>query len=202
MPHPTDPRIDAYIENAADFAKPVLKHLRGLIHQACPEIKETVKWGMPFFDYKGPVCNIAAFKQHCAFGFWKGALMDDPQGLLKVNADQAMGQFGRITSIADLPEDNIIIEYVQKAVQLNELDKKVSKKVLDRADVIVPEFLTEELNKHPLAKENFEKFNYSHRKEYVEWITEAKTETTRNKRIVTMIEWVSEGKSRNWKYGR
>ncbi|WP_207536026.1 YdeI/OmpD-associated family protein [Desertivirga arenae] len=202
MPHPTDPKIDAYIENAAGFAQPILKHIRGLIHKACPEIKETMKWGMPFFDYKGPVCNIAAFKQHCAFGFWKGALLDDPQDLLKVNADQAMGQFGRIASIENLPEDDIIMDYVRKAAHLNELDKKVSKKVLERTDIIVPEFLTEALNKNPLAKENFEKFSYSHRKEYVEWITEAKTETTRNKRLDTMIEWVSEGKSRNWKYSR
>lgn len=202
MPNPTDPRIDAYIGNAADFAQPILKHLRALIHQACPEIIETIKWGMPFFDYKGPVCNIAAFKQHCAFGFWKGALLDDPQGLLKVNADQAMGQFGRISSLEDLPDDTIIMDYVRKAVQLNEVDKKISKKVLDKTDLVIPECLTAALNKHSLAKENFEKFSYSQRKEYVEWITDAKTETTRNKRLDTMIEWVSEGKSRNWKYGR
>ena len=198
-----DKRIDAYINNASEFAQPILEHIRTLVHQASPEIMETVKWGFPHFDYKGTVCSMAAFKNHCAFGFWKSSLLKDPYNLLSKSTDDAMGQMGRITSLTDLPDDKILIEYIQNAVKLNEEGIKVSKKpAAPKTEIEVPGYFTDALKKHPFAKENFEKFSYSHRKEYIQWITEAKSEETRNKRINTAIEWLTEGKSRNWKYER
>jgi uncharacterized protein YdeI (YjbR/CyaY-like superfamily) len=195
-----DPRIDAYIENSADFAKPILKYLRDLVHLASPNIVEDLKWGMPSFEYKGNVCSMASFKNHCSFGFWKGALLDDPAKILS-NKDEAMGQLGRITSLADLPEDRILLEYIRNAVKLNEDGVKLPpKKANPRAELVVPDYFVRVLGEHPSAKANFEKFSYSHRKEYIEWITEAKTEETRQKRMAKAIDMLSEGKSRNWKY--
>jgi len=199
-----DKRIDAYIARAADFAQPILKHLRQLVHMASPEINETIKWGFPHFDYKGTVCSMASFKNHCAFGFWKGSLLHDPNNLLSKNKEDAMGQMGRITSLSDLPDDNILIQYVKNAVKLNEEGIKVpaKKPVAPRTEIKVPDYFAKELKNHPAAKNNFEKFSYSNRKEYLQWITEAKSEETRNKRMAKAMEWLAEGKSRNWKYER
>jgi uncharacterized protein YdeI (YjbR/CyaY-like superfamily) len=194
-----DPRVDEYIDRSADFAKPILTHLRGLVHKACPEITETLKWSMPAFEYKGIVCGIAAFKEHCTFGFWKHSLLEY-DGFSTENT--AMGSFGRITSRKDLPSDKVIVELVKRAVELNEKGIKVEKKKSngDRKELVVPEILTAALKKNKAARETFEKFPYSCKKEYVEWITEAKTEPTRDKRLATTIEWLAEGKRRNWKY--
>jgi hypothetical protein len=119
-----DPRVDAYIERSAEFAKPILKHIRRLVHQASPEIKETMKWSFPHFDRRGTVCSMAAFKEHCAFGFWK-------QSLLESNAfpaeKTAMGSFGRITSVRDLPGSKTMLKLIRDAVQLNEDGIKVPK---------------------------------------------------------------------------
>ena len=193
-----DPRIDAYIEKSADFAKPILGHLRKLVHKACPDVEETWKWSFPHFDYKGMLCSMAAFKQHASFGFWK-------QSLLETDAfpknKTAMGSFGRITSIKDLPSDKVMIGLIQQAMELNEKGINVRKKpAAPKTEVVVPDDLTAALVKNKKAKAQFEKFSNSHRKEYVMWITEAKTEPTRQKRLATTIEWLSEGKSRNWKY--
>ena len=194
-----DPRVDAYIEKSADFAKPVLTHLRKLVHKASPNISETVKWGMPAFDYKGIVCGIAAFKEHCTFGFWKQSLLDyDGFSTEKT----AMGSFGRITSKKDLPPDDVLIKLVQQAVELNENGVKVqkAKPAASKKELVIPDYLTAALKKNKAAKTTFENFPYSCKKEYVEWLTEAKTEPTREKRLATTIEWLSEGKRRNWKY--
>jgi len=194
-----DPRVDAYIEKSADFAKPVLTHLRKLVHKASPNISETVKWGMPAFDYKGIVCGIAAFKEHCTFGFWKQSLLDyDGFSTEKT----AMGSFGRITSKKDLPPDDVLIKLVQQAVELNEKGVKVqkAKPAASKKELVIPDYLTAALKKNKAAKTTFENFPYSCKKEYVQWITEAKTEPTREKRLATTIEWLSEGKRRNWKY--
>ncbi len=193
-----DPRIDAYIEKAAPFAQPILIHLRKLVHKACPEIIETIKWSMPIFEHKGIVCNMASFKQHCAFGFWK-------QKILETDAfpkhKSAMGSFGRITSLGDLPADKEMVELIKQAVELNEKGIKVPKaKTAAKKELVVPDDLTAALSKNKKAKQTFEAFTYSHRKEYVEWINEAKTEATRNKRLATTLEWLAEGKHRNWKY--
>jgi uncharacterized protein YdeI (YjbR/CyaY-like superfamily) len=196
-----DPRIDAYIEKSAAFARPILKHLRELMHHASPDIKETIKWGMPFFDQHGTVSKMAAFKQHCSFGFWKSSLMDDPANLRSADKE-GMGLFGRICTVADLPDDSILITYIQNAVRLNidGVKKPVRKPATKSKELQVPDYFSSILNEHPAAQQIFENFNYSHRKEYVEWITEAKTEATRQKRIETAVEWLTEGKSRMWKY--
>jgi|SRR6185369_12507777 len=193
-----DPRVDAYIEKSADFAKPILNHVRKLVHKASPEISETVKWSMPAFEYKGLVCGIAAFKNHCAVGFWKEKLLEQ-SAFPKTKT--AMGSLGKITSKKDLPPDDVIIKLVQQAVELNENGIKVPKKAAaPKKELVIPDYLTAALKKNKAAQKTFENFPYSCRKEYVEWITEAKTEPTREKRLATTIEWLAEGKRRNWKY--
>jgi hypothetical protein len=193
----TDARVDTYIANARDFAKPILAHLRRLIHEAAPEISETVKWGHPAFEYKGIVCSFAAFKEHVAFGFWKQPLLEDD--FPKANA--AMGSFGRITAVENLPKDSVLRKMIRQAVELNEKGIKAPRKSApQRRELVVPEVLLEALAGNKKAAETFDSFPYSCRKEYVEWITEAKTDATRNKRVATTIEWLSEGKRRNWKY--
>ena len=193
-----DPRVDAYIEKSAEFAKPVLTHLRKLIHTACPEVTETLKWSMPSFEYKGILCGIAAFKGHCTFGFWKQSLLESdafPKN------KTAMGSFGRITSLDDLPSDKVMVALIKQAAKLNDDGVKVQRKApVQKREVVVPADLTKALSKNKAAKTAFGKFSYSHKKEYVEWIEEAKTEPTRNKRVATTVEWLSQGKSRNWKY--
>lgn len=193
-----DSRVDAYIEKSAEFAKPILTHLRKLIHKACPDVTETLKWSMPSFEYKGILCGFAAFKQHCAFGFWKQSLMETdafPKN------KTAMGSFGRIASLDDLPSDKVMNDLIKQAVELNEKGIKVQKKASSpKREITIPTDLTKALSRNKAAKSAFEKFSYSHKKEYVEWIEEAKTEPTRNKRLATTVEWLSQGKSRNWKY--
>jgi uncharacterized protein YdeI (YjbR/CyaY-like superfamily) len=157
---------------------------------------------MPYFDYKGAVlCNMASFKQHCAFGFWKASIMKDPEGIFNKDGKNAMGQFDRITSVKDLPTDKILVAYIKEAALLNEEGVKLPAKPKAAAkNIEVPAALIAALKKNKKAQTVFEKFPPSHKKEYIEWITEAKTETTRDKRIDTAIEWIAEGKGRNWKY--
>ena len=193
-----DPRIDAYIEKSADFAKPILTHIRKLVHKACPDITETMKWSFPHFDHKGTVCSMASFKAHCALGFWKQSLLEQDAFPAEKTA---MGSFGRITSIKDLPADKVMISLIQQAVELNEKGIKVAKKpAVTKAEVVVPNDLQSALSKNKKAKATFDKFSPSHKREYVAWIEEAKTEGTRNKRLSTTVDWLSEGKSKNWKY--
>ena len=197
-----DSRVDRYIEKSAEFAKPILNHIREVVHSACPDVEETIKWGFPHFMYKGILCSMASFKQHCAFGFWKGSLVfDSVPGVRKKREDTAMGQLGRITAIADLPERKLLARCIVEAVRLNETGTKVPAKPKPvKKELVVPDDLMASLKKNKKAMATFEKFTYSHRKEYIEWITEAKTEATRTKRLKTAIEWLTEGKSRNWKY--
>lgn len=199
-----DPRIDAYIEKAADFAKPILKHFRQLVHKACPEVDETTKWGMPYFDYAGgPLAHMAAFKQHCAVGFWKAPLMKGNEKLMEnAKSESAMGHLGRITSLKDLPKDSVLVKFIHEGMKLNEMGVKLpaAKKTGKPLEVEVPEYVTKALGKNKLARKSFEAFSNSHRKEYVQWITEAKSEETRKKRLDQAVDWISEGKSRHWKY--
>ncbi len=189
-----DPRIDAYIEKAADFAKPILRHLRKLVHKGCPEVEETLKWSVPHFDYKGPLAGMAAFKAHCAFGFWKGSL-------IVPGSKEAMGQFGRIQTLSDLPKDELLLGYVRKAVQLNERGVKVPRPLKhEKKQIPTPADLGAALKKNAKARATFDGFRPSHKREYLEWITEAKSEETRRKRLDTAIEWMAEGKPRHWKY--
>ncbi len=193
-----DPRIDAYIAKSAEFAQPILKHLRKIVHTACPDVQETLKWGMPHFDYKGMLCGMAAFKQHCTFGFWKGELIFGN----RKEEEEAMGQFGRLASISDLPSDKVLIGYVKKAAALNDagIKKERPPRPKVKKELVVPDYFVAALKKNKKALTTFEGFSYSHKKEYVEWITEAKREETRQQRIKTAIEWMSKGKSRHWKY--
>lgn len=197
-----DPRIDVYIQKSADFARPVLNHLRHLVHEACPAIGETIKWGFPHFDYKGTVCSMAAFKQHCVFGFCKSSLMVDKRHLLQKDDKTAMGQLGQIKSTGDLPPDNILTAYIQEAYELNENNIKLPSKIKTSGtkELEIPLYFTEALSSDKKALEVFQNFSYSHKKEYTEWVTGAKTEETRAKRMAATIEWLTEGKSRMWKY--
>lgn len=197
-----DPRIDAYIAKAADFAKPILEHIRMIVHKACPEVTETLKWSMPHFDYKGEMmCSMAAFKGHCVMGFWKASLMKDPMLMDNAASETSMGHLGRITSLKDLPQDKKLVAFIKEAMELNDKGIKVAKKTAaEKKELEIPEELLLALKKNRKARETFEAFSYSHKKEYVEWIAEAKTEPTREKRLIQTIEWLEEGKSRNWKF--
>ncbi|HQR07447.1 MAG TPA: YdeI/OmpD-associated family protein [Gemmatales bacterium] len=196
-----NPEFDVYIAEAAEFARPILKKIRQLFHKAHPQITETMKWSFPHFEYKGLVGSMAAFKQHATFGFWKAALMNDPHGMLKIMGDTTMGAH-RLTSVKDLPDDKVIIAYIQQAIELNEAGIKPACKIDNKpkAELVVPGDLAAALKKSKTASATFGKFSYSHRKEYIEWIEEAKRPETRAKRVATTIEQLAEGKSRHWKY--
>lgn len=199
-----DPRIDAYIEKSADFAKPILVHIRELVHAACPDVEEAWKWSFPVFMYQGAIlCNMAAFKKHCAFGFWKASIMADPDNILNIVDKVGMGHLDKIETLNDLPKDSILKKYIKQAMKLNEDGIKVARPKpteKEKKELVIPDYFTGELKKHKEADKKFNAMSYSHKKEYIEWITEAKTEPTRNKRIAQTIEWVAEGKGRNWKY--
>ena len=197
-------QIDAYIERAEPFAKPVLKHLRKLVHKANPHVEEKIKWGMPFFDYKGPFCNMASFKNHVVFGFWKSSLINDPNKYLgerASNGGEAMGNLGRITSIEDLPPDEVIIDFLMQAKQLNDKGIKLpAKERKPNQELEIPDDFLNSLKRNKKAMDIFEGFPPSAKRDYAEWITEAKSDKTREQRMATAIEWISEGKRRNWKY--
>ncbi len=197
----TNPGVDAYIAKAAPFAQPVLNQLRDLIHKACPEVEENIKWGMPSFEYKGMLCNFAAFKQHCTFGFWKAPLMKDKILMENARSEAAMGHLGKITSLKDLPSAKKITAWIKEAMKLNEEGRKVVKaKPVVKKDLVIPAYIPLAIKKNKKARGTFEKFSPSAKKEYVEWISEAQSEETRNKRLLQAIEWMAEGKPRNWKY--
>lgn len=199
-----DKRIEDYIRKSAEFAQPVLSHLRELVHRACPEVEETIKWGMPSFDYKGPYFSMAAFKAHCSAGFWKASLLKDPGGYLQANAmagGSAMGHLGRLTRTKDLPPDKALMDLLKQAKKLNDDGIKVEKKLSPRKEELAPPpYLLRELKKNRKALATFESFPPSYKRDYIEWITEAKTDETREKRLTTAVEWMGEGKPRNWKY--
>lgn len=194
-------KVDEYIEKAQPFAKSILIHLRNLVHQASPAIEEKIKWGMPCFEYKGILCNMASFKQHCSFGFWKASLMSDPLLMFNAKSETSMGHLGRITSLKDLPSDKKIIGYIKEAMKLNEEGIKVVKaKPLTNKDLVIPVDILTSIKKDKKAFQIFNAFSPSHKREYIEWITEAKTEPTKQKRLTQTIEWLADGKPRNWKY--
>jgi uncharacterized protein YdeI (YjbR/CyaY-like superfamily) len=195
----SDERIDAYIAKAAPFAQPILAHLRKALHEACPEVEETIKWSMPFFQLDGrPFANMAAFKQHCAFGFWKGRNVVGEE-----TSDEAMGQFGRLTSVSELPTKKVLAGYIKKAVEQHRVAATAPRArapAPKKPPAEVPADLAAALKKDAKARKTFEAFSPSHQREYIEWITEAKREETRAKRLATTLEWLAEGKARNWKY--
>jgi uncharacterized protein YdeI (YjbR/CyaY-like superfamily) len=201
-----DNRVDAYIEKSADFAKPILKYLRELVHRASPEITETMKWSAPFFEYNGVLCFMMAFKQHAGFGFWKADQLPDPHGILHTEGGESAGSIGKLTTVADIPDDDILIWYIRQAIAqkgaLKEA-KPAAKKAVSKpaaAAPDTPDYLAELLYKAPDAKAYFEKFSPSQKKEYITWFEDAKSEATREKRLKEGLEWISEGKTRHWKY--
>jgi uncharacterized protein YdeI (YjbR/CyaY-like superfamily) len=198
---PTNRAIDQYINKVQPFAQPILIHLRKLVHQACPTVEETIKWGMPSFEYKGLMCGFAAFKQHCTFGFWKASLMSDPMLLQNAKNEDSMGHLGRIASIKDLPSDKKILGYIKEAMKLNDDGIKVAKaKPITKNELIIPAEIIEVIKQNKKAFATFESFSLSNKRDYIDWFNEAKTAATKEKRIAQAIEWMAEGKPRNWKY--
>lgn len=197
----TNPLVDNYIQKALPYAQPIIIHLRKLVHKACPAVEEKIKWGMPSFEYKGLMCGFAAFKNHCTFGFWKAALMKDSMLMENAKSEVAMGHLGRITSLKDLPSDAKIMAYIKEAMKLNDDGIKVVKpKTTQKKDLVIPKEIIVPISQNKKAFINFEAFSTSNKRDYIEWIIEAKTDTTKNKRLAQAIEWIAEGKPRNWKY--
>ena len=193
----TDTRVDAYIADQPDFARPILAHLRAVIHEACPDCEETLKWSSPSFIYKGKIlAGFAAFKQHAAFGFWAGSQ------ILETGARQesAMGQFGRLTSLDDLPPRKELIELARKGMKLIDDGVKPVRNKQGKGPFTVPQDMRAAINANAAAKASFDGFPPSAQRDYVEWITEAKRDETRVKRLAQTVEWLAEGKRRNWKY--
>jgi uncharacterized protein YdeI (YjbR/CyaY-like superfamily) len=191
-----DPHVDAYIAKSADFAKPVLNRIRKLVHAACPDVTETIKWNAPFYEHKGILIATSAFKEHCALVFWKSKLIFGKE------AASQRKRFHHITSAADLPGDKVLTSYIRKAVELNEAGIKTPARTKSKVKkkITVPDYFLAALKKNQKALAAFENFSPSCRREYVEWITEARREETRVKRLQTAIEWLAAGKSRNGKY--
>ena len=197
-PMARDPRIDAYIERAAPFAQPILTQVRELVHEACPQVEETIKWGMPTFVHAGGIlCGMAAFKQHASFGFWKHALV-----VGEGQPRDGMGSYGKMTSLQDLPPKKTLLAHVRKAMKLNEdgVKSPAARKAAPKPPPEAPDDLLAALKKNKAAKATFDAFPPSCKRDYIEWIVEAKREETRAKRLAQAVEWMAEGKRRNWKY--
>jgi uncharacterized protein YdeI (YjbR/CyaY-like superfamily) len=191
-----DPRVDAYIANAADFAKPILTELREIVHAACPDCEEAMKWSSPTFMYKGMLCGMSAFKEHAMFGFWKGPLVVDDQ-----KGDNPFRVFGRLTKRSDLPSKKTLTGYIKKAMALNDAGVTIKKAPKTSAKpIVVPKDLAAALAKNKKALAAFDGFPPSHKREYLEWITGAKRAETRTRRLQTAIAQMAEGKPHNWKY--
>ncbi len=199
-----NPKVDEYIAKSEDFAKPILEHLRQLIHETCPEVEEIMKWGIPHLDYKGDMmCILASYKKHCSFSLYKAELMTDPRIIQSVSAGQKMGYMDKIKSLEDLPTEDILVGYIKEAMVLNEKGIKKSKpKTEAPKEIEMPDYFSEKLAENPEIKEIFEAKSPSFRKDYLVWIIDAKTEATRQKRIEESLEWIAEGKGRFWKYNK
>ncbi len=190
---------DAYISAAPDFARPILTHIRAVVHQACPGATESIKWSHVFFEYSGMLCAVAAFKTHCSFGFWHHGM----RSVLEENGiphREGSGDFGPVRSTVDLPSDAVLIRLVRAAAALNAAGVPARAASRPKRVPAVPADLARAFEAHPAAARAFQGFSPSHRREYVEWITEAKREETRARRVATTLEWLTEGKKRHWKY--
>jgi uncharacterized protein YdeI (YjbR/CyaY-like superfamily) len=202
-----NPKVDTYVAKAQPYAQPIMEHLRHLVHKACPEIEETIKWSRPFFEYRGAIlCNMSAFKEHCSFGFW-GEEMSAVLREAKILREDGMGSLGRITSLANLPTDKQMLGWLRQATGFVDSGSYTSPIAARRSVVKAPkpvletpaEFATA-LKRNKKAAAVFAAFSPSCKREYIEWIAEAKRAETRDKRIATAVEWIAEGKQRNWKY--
>jgi uncharacterized protein YdeI (YjbR/CyaY-like superfamily) len=193
----TDPRVDAYIDRQADFARPILTHLRAIVHKACPECEETLKWSMPSFIYKKKIlAGFAAFRAHATFGYWSGSQVVDGDS----DRASAMGQFGRLTSLADLPDEATLIDLTRKAMRLIDEGVKPVRDKTAKAPFTVPQDMRAAIDANAAARTTFDAFPPSAQRDYVEWITEAKRDETRTRRLAQAVEWLAEGKRRHWKY--
>jgi len=200
MPQP-DPRVDAYIAKSGEFARPILTRLRRLVHRGCPDVVETIKWSTPTFDHQGIMAGIASFKQHCTLGFWKAPLLKLDGKPVSKEMESGAGQFGKLTSIKDLPARSKLVKLVKDAAKLNESGLNLARAPRSAPKPVqVPADLTRALHKNAKARAVFEAFPPSHKREYVQWIVEAKTDETRQRRLDQAVEWIAEGKQRNWKY--
>ena len=194
----TDKRVDAYIGKANEFARPILSSIRKAVHDNCPECEETLKWGHPAFMHNGLMLIMASFKEHVAVNFWKAKLILDKDA----RPDEAFGNLGRIETVSDLPPKKVFAGYVKKAVELNDAGTQAPKrKSKPKPKVAMPHDLAAALEKNKKALATFEKLSPSHKREYLEWIVEAKRDETRARRVAQAVDMMSEGKSRNWKYG-
>lgn len=197
-----DPKVDEYIAKVEAFAKPVLEHWRQLIHDNCPDVTEAIKWGFPHFDYKGDfMCVIASYKNHCSLTFLKAELMSDAR-LKDSKALKPIQRFlGKVTGLSDLPPDEEFVGMLKEAMALNEKGIKVIAPKSDKPKVLeTPDYFSEKLAGNVKAKTVYESKSDSFRKDYIIWISDAKTDATRQKRMEEAIEWIAEGKGRFWKY--
>ena len=192
-----DPRIDAYIAKQKDFAKPIMKYLRDVIHEGCPDVEETLKWSSPSFMHHGLMCGFAGFKEHAIFGFWKHTLL-----LKTKQGERAAGSYGRLTSMDDLPPKRVLLDLVKKAMVLNEKGTVAPRLRSMKAKKSIPMHASFKaaLAKSKKAAAQFADFSPSKKLEYLEWIADAKADDTRARRVAQAVEWIAEGKSRNWKY--
>jgi len=197
-----DPRVDAYIARSAPFARPILRRLRSIVHGACPGVEESIKWGMPAFLYKGPLAGMAAFKAHAVFGLWKEKLLRNGDGPLRGRAERAMGSFGRITSLADLPPRRELDALLARARELNEAGVSVPRARKSRPAIATPAWLMSALRRKPGALAAWKSFSPACRREYCEWLIEARRPETRARRLATALGWIAEGRHRNWQYSR
>jgi uncharacterized protein YdeI (YjbR/CyaY-like superfamily) len=195
----TDPRIDAYIAKAAPFARPILTEIRAAFHQGCPELVETVKWGHPSFDHGGILGGMAAFKAHASFGFWNSAKMNDPAGILGEQPSSSP-MTGKFKDVSELPPRKVLVAYVREAVKLRDAGVKPKRNTSPKKRPAAPDWFTAAIGADASAKAFWDGLTPGYRAEYVEWVTEAKREATRDKRVTQAVAWLAEGKTRNWKY--
>jgi uncharacterized protein YdeI (YjbR/CyaY-like superfamily) len=195
-----DPRVDAYIAKTKPFAQPILKRIRQAVHAGCPDVTETIKWSVPAFEYKGPMCGMAAFKAHCLMGFWKGTLV---KSMPKDKVTQAGGGWGRFESVDDLPDLKLITRMVKEAAALNDAGIKVPRVAkVPKKPLKAPPYMLAAIKKNKKAHAAYEGFSPSAQRDYVEWIIGAKSDDTRARRLATAVDWIADGKKRNWKYER
>ena len=194
----TDPRVDAFIAKQADFARPILEYLRDTVHAACPDCEETLKWSMPSFIYKGSIlAGMAAFKAHATFGFWQAKLVVGQTGRER----EAMGSFGRLTRVEDLPDEATMAALIRKAMTLVDTGEKTPRPVKHPKPALeTPPDLLEALAANEAARATFDDFPPSARRDYLDWLADAKRPETRAKRLAQAVEWMAEGKRRHWKY--
>lgn len=195
-----DKRVDAFIASAQPFAKPILRHIRELVHDVCPDVEESIKWGMPAFSYHGTLLIVGSFKEHVAVNFWKGSSIFRDEK--PAQEREGMGSLGKIHSLGELPSDRVFSAYLKKAIAYNLEHEKSPLKVQRKRkpDLPVPTYLETALSKNKKARASFDGLTPGRRREYIEWLQEAKTDATRDKRLKQALEWIAEGKGRNWAY--